>query len=173
MKTCELPAIEGRKFVIHNGTKWCDEPAVGIDKSGRNICEYHKFRVGAVKLFTNKQKDIDNPQDESVIAQDKRKPPFAFQIKEALRSIEKNLSGTARAHALSIYLVITWIISDFYGHEEEIKNFRGLVVKKTGLSRPTVSKYIKILDNMKLIKIEKVANKYGRGFKKWKITLKR
>jgi hypothetical protein len=97
------------------------------------------------------------------IKQDKSKrlPPFAWQAKEVLRKIQKEISGSTRAKAMAYYLAITWIASDFTGHEKEVTNWTGLIVEKSGLKRPTVYKMHKIMAKLGIIK-ETVVGK-GKG----------
>ena len=87
--------------------------------------------------------------------EERRKLPYAFQIKESLRKISENFNGKTLSSILALYLAVTWIVSDFSKGDKEVKNWRGLIHKKTGLHKDTISKHLKSLEELGLVKLTK------------------
>lgn len=104
------------------------------------------------------------------IIQDKKREPFAFQVKTALRQIESSFEGSARTKAMAYYLAITWIVSDFSKGDKPVLNWTGLIAKKSGLNRGIIYKMHKLFKGLGLIDTSSVGTGKG-GYNKIVIEL--
>lgn len=105
----------------------------------------------------------DTQSEDLQYARQIRRQPFCWQEKRILRFLKQSYRGLERAKMLMLYTVLTWIDSDFNG--KPIRWYTKTIATYSGLDRHWVSKGLKKLQELKIIKIrlparDKVTGKF-------------
>ena len=93
-----------------------------------------------------------------------RNQPFCWQEKVILREIRRRYRGAKRVKMISLYTVLTWIDSDFYG--KDIDFFTETICTYSGLQKSGKHSVPKLLKEMEeelgIIKLSTKRDKNGR-----------